>query len=315
MLDDRAPHGGDLRPPARPAGRGGASTTAACSTRAPTIARSRSCSRAALERWGAWQELRELIDEEAGRAVDPGDEAGAAAPQREAGRGEAGQPRPRHRDAARGDGRRPDRSRHRRRAGAPARAPRSSGTSWPTTWRRSLDRISDRARGATRSGCGLARGAAREAGRRRGGGRSLRRGPRAHAGPAERGRRAGALAAPSAERHRVAVDPRAGLPAVGRSRQAGRARWTRSSSPSTTATDRVRILREMAEIHQRLGAARARVRLPQPRLAGRRRVGRDAGRDGGARPGGRPARRAGRRRSRRAPSRRAIPTCRRSCGR
>ena len=26
---------------------------------------------AALERWGAWQELRELIDEEAGRAVDP----------------------------------------------------------------------------------------------------------------------------------------------------------------------------------------------------------------------------------------------------
>jgi tetratricopeptide (TPR) repeat protein len=58
--------------------------------------------------------------------------------------------------------------------------------------------------------------------------------------------------------------------------------------------ERVRILREMAEIPSAPRAARARVRLPRARLADRRRVGRDAGRDGDAGPGRRPPQRAGR---------------------
>ena len=58
----------------------------------------------ALERWGAWSELRELIDEQAGRAVDPAARVALPAPQRQARRGAARRRRPRHRHAARGAG-------------------------------------------------------------------------------------------------------------------------------------------------------------------------------------------------------------------
>ena len=95
------------------------STTGGCSTRGRTIATPRSVrgGAGALGRLaGAARALRR-----GGRTRRrPGGEAGAPAPEREARRGEAGQPRARDRDAARGDGRRPRRSGDRRGAGAAA---------------------------------------------------------------------------------------------------------------------------------------------------------------------------------------------------
>ena len=179
----------------------------------------------------------------------------------------------------------------RRWTASPTRASATpSRCGWPRSWRRSIDDVAAPSIATPRS-------CERTPGQPRG-----HRGARAPGGDPDR-------ALPHRRRSSSRSTGSAGDSA------SWSARWTRSSNRSTTATERVRILREMAEIHQRLGAPRPGVRLPQPRLADRRRVGRDAGRDGGA---GGLARglhgAAGRDAARRAPSRRAIPTCRRSCG-
>ena len=143
----------------------------------------------ALERWGAWQELREL-DRRGGRARRrPGGEAGAAAPERQARRGEAGQPRARDRDAARGDGRRS------RRSGTAAELERLLGAEGQ--WHdladhlaATLDRLTD-AREGDAARLRLAQHPARAAGGHRRGRRSLRRGARTDARPAAGGRGAG----------------------------------------------------------------------------------------------------------------------------
>ena len=247
----RAPHGGDLRPPAGTAAGGGEALSPPV-RRAPRRSRGRAAVRGRAGTLGRLAGAARA-DRRGGRARRrSGGEAGAAAPEREAGRGEAGQPRARHRDAARGDGRRSRRSRHGRGAGTAARR----------------------------------RGAVARAGR------SPRRHPGSHQRRARGGRGQAAARRGSSTRswttwsRRSIATPRCWNARPGsRTRSRRWSRWRRTTRSATaiavilepvyrrsgdlgklvgalaaqleTVDDRaehVRILREMAEIHQRLAA-------------------------------------------------------------
>ena len=180
-----------------------------------------------------------------------GGEAGAAAPEREARRGEAGQPRARDRDAARGDGRRSGGLAARPRSWNACSAPRGSGTSWPITWRRRWTASATRAR-PTRSGCGSPGSCTRSSTTSRR--RSIAT-PRSWNGrPASRtpSRRWSRWRRTDAERHRIAVILE---PVYRQSGDLGKLVGALEAQLESVddRTERVRILREMAEIHQRLG--------------------------------------------------------------
>ena len=256
MLEIVRRDGGDLRPAARRARTRRASTTAASSTRGPTIARWRSCSRrrSSAGRRG-WSCASSSTSRRGARSTRG--QAGLLRRSAKLDEETPRRPRPRDRHAARGDSRRRSARDRRRRPRELERLLRAE-----EQWHDLADHLAvdAGARRRTRASAttvalrlaDVLRDASSTTSRRR---RSLRRGPRAHARAAARRsprssawRRSGR---PPLSRRR---DPRAGLPAGGRLRQAGRARSTPSSRPSTTATERVRILREMAEIYQRLGA-------------------------------------------------------------
>ena len=209
----------------------------------------------ALERWGAWQELRELIDEEAGRAVDPVAKLGVPAPQRQAGRGAPGRARARDQHAARGDGRRSDRPRHRGGAGTPAGSGRAVARPRrpPVVQPRSRQRP---ARGRRRSACGWRSSCATASATPRPPSTVSRRCCSRRRASVTRSPALEALARQGTERYRVAVILEPVYRASGDLTKLVGALDAELESVDDRS-ERVRILREMAEIHQRLGRPEA----------------------------------------------------------
>ncbi len=210
---------------------------------------------AALERWGAWAELRELIDEQAGRAPDSHGARRAPPSQRQADEEKLDDANRGRRHAARGAGGRSDRSQGGRGAGTtslagrplvgPGRSPElqaSTASLWAPTrtpprcaWRRSWPTGS-----ATRRAPSIVTPRSSPA----------RPPPATTAGCGQRARGDGQRRRPARPR---GGDPRAGLPARRRSQQAGRRARRAARIGPTIGPSGWRILGEMAEIHQRLG--------------------------------------------------------------
>ena len=206
---------------------------------------------AALERWGAWQELRELIDEEAGRAVDPA--AKLALLRRSAKLDEEkldsrGRAIGTLREAMDVD---PGRSRHGRGAGTPARRRGAVARAGRSPRRRRWIASATRER-PTRSGCGSPGSCTRSwtTWSRR----SIAT-PRCWNGrPASRtrSRRWSRWRRTDAERYRIAVILE---PVYRQSGDLGKLVGALDAQLDSVddRAEHVRILREMAEIHQRLG--------------------------------------------------------------
>ena len=268
---------------------------------------------AALERWGAWQELRELIDEEAGRAVDPA--AKLALLRRSAkldeerldsrGRAigtlrEAMDVDPADRGTAAelerllgAEGQWHELADHIcRHAGSHQRPAREADAVRLRLARIQYERLDDVVAAIDRYAEVLERTPGQPQGGR---GAGVAGGERRRALPHRR-------------------DPGAGLPAVGRPRQAGRRAGRAAGDGRRPRRAGPHPARDGGDPSAPRPAGPG-VRLPQPRLAGRRRVGRDAGRDGGAGSRGRPARRAGRGAGEGGRRGRRSRICRRSCGR
>ena len=246
----RAPHRGDLRPAPRTTGRGARSTTAGCSTRAPDDREVAQLFEEALERWERLAGAARADRRGGGRAVDPA--AKLTLLRRSAKLDEEkldsrGRAIGTLREAIELD---PQPTAARPPSSNGCCAPRTSGTSCPSTWRRRWSASRDRReRDAIR--CGWPDVLEKRVDDRRARSIATRRSWSARPGTARRSRRwsAGRRDPDAAPRGR---DPRAGLPEVPATAEAGRrarraarhrrrprptacrscARWPRSTSAS-----------------------------------------------------------------------------------